>query len=364
MAPRSQVDVPFAVPQPKLNPGASPAAGVARSRTTASGRLPPSAQTLTVHRAGLPRSLLFCSRATLRQRLAGAVPAVVVPAVVAAAVVATTVVPATLGVASVAACVAVGVPEPDGAAEGVVLADGSVLTVAEVLADGVVVAVGVAEAGGCSVRVGVADAEGWSVRVGPAVGVPEGPVLGLAEPDPVVVGVALVVGVGLDDAVGGWLGGAAGGCSGWQDRVLTCVVRLAADAVTPAPVTIVAEAAVSRTPPAMRAAVAGCPCAKRMKMPYPCCSMLLRNDLGQYVVATATNAVLPRIAVVTTVQRAGWHVSSQRVHWPARPQYYGEYGRRVRRPVLRVTTLGDIPHGVFRVKPGTNHPSLMFTTFS
>jgi hypothetical protein len=192
---------------------------------------------------------------------------------------------------------AVGVPEPEGAAEGVVLADGSVLTVV----------VGVAGAGGCS------------VRVGSALGVPEGPVLGLAEPVPVAVGAALVVGVGRGDAVGGWLGGAAGGCSAWQDRALACVVRLAADAPTPAPVTMVAEAAVSRTPPAMRAAVAGCPCAKRMKTSYPCCSILLRNDLGQYVVATATNAVLPRIAAVTTVQDAGWPVSSRRVHQSARP---------------------------------------------
>jgi hypothetical protein len=232
-------------------------------------------------------------------------------------VVATTVVPETLGVAPAAAWVVAGGPEPDGLAEGVVLADGSVRTVGELLANAVVFAVGVAEAEGCSVRVGVADAEGCSVRVGPALGVPEGPVLGLAEPDPLTVGVALVVGVGLDDAVGGWLGGAAGGCSGWQDRALAWVARLAADAVTPAPVTMVAEAAVSRTPPAMRAAVAGCPCAKRMKRPTRCCSMLLRNDLGQYVVATATNAVLPRIAAVTTAQGAGWQVSSQRVHWSA-----------------------------------------------
>jgi hypothetical protein len=286
MAPRSQVDVPSALPQPKLNPGASPAAGVARSRTTASGTLPPSAQTLTVHWAGLPRSLLFCSRASLRQRLGGAVPAAVGPAVVAAAVVAATVTAAVvavaLGAASAVACLAVGVPEPDGAAgpdsnavadgdavaSGDLVADGAVLARGNVLADGEVLA------DGDIFAVGVAVAEGFSVRVGTAIAVPEGPVPGLAEPD----GPDPVVGVGLDDAVGGLPGGAAGASNSSQERVLDCVVRLAADAEAPALVTTAAEAAVSSTPPAMRAAVAGCACAKRMKTPYPCCSLLLWND--------------------------------------------------------------------------------------
>jgi hypothetical protein len=298
MAPRSQVDVPSALPQPKLNPGASPAAGVARSRTTASGTLPPSAQTLTVHWAGLPRSLLFCSRASLRQRLAGAVPAVVVPAVVAAAVVAATVTAAVvvvaLGAASALAWFAVAVGESDGVAgpdsnavpegdavasgelvpDGDAVASGDLVAEGAVLARGNVLADGEVSADGEIFAVGVAVAEGFSVRVGAAIGVSEGPALGLAEPDRP----GPVVGVTLDDGVGGLLGGVAGACSSSQERVLACVVRLAADAVAPALVTTAAEAAVSSTPPATRAALAGCACAKRMKTPYPCCSLLLRND--------------------------------------------------------------------------------------
>ena len=34
-----------------------------------------------------------------------------------------------------------------------------------------------------------------------------------------------------------------------------------------------------RTPPATRVTVAGRACAKRMKTPYQCCSLLLRNDI-------------------------------------------------------------------------------------
>jgi hypothetical protein len=39
------------------------------------------------------------------------------------------------------------------------------------------------------------------------------------------------------------------------------------------------EVAVIRTPPATRVTVAGRACAKRMRTPYQCCSLLLRNDL-------------------------------------------------------------------------------------
>jgi hypothetical protein len=39
------------------------------------------------------------------------------------------------------------------------------------------------------------------------------------------------------------------------------------------------EVAVIRTPPAIRVTVAGRACAKRMKTPYQCCSLLLRNDI-------------------------------------------------------------------------------------
>jgi hypothetical protein len=69
IAPRSHEDAPSFLLQPKLNPGARPLAGVACSRTVASGTLPPAVQALTVHRAALPRSLLACAPATWTQRL-------------------------------------------------------------------------------------------------------------------------------------------------------------------------------------------------------------------------------------------------------------------------------------------------------
>jgi len=69
IAPRSHDDVPSALPQPKLKPGAPPLAGVACSRMVASGTLPPVVQALTVHWAECPRTLLACPRATATQRL-------------------------------------------------------------------------------------------------------------------------------------------------------------------------------------------------------------------------------------------------------------------------------------------------------
>ena len=71
-APRSHEDVPSSLPQPKLNPGAPPLAGVAFSRMVASGTFPPVAQALTVHWTECPRSLLACERATSTHRLTGA----------------------------------------------------------------------------------------------------------------------------------------------------------------------------------------------------------------------------------------------------------------------------------------------------
>lgn len=68
-APRSHTDVPSALPQPKLNLGGPLLAGVACSRTVASGTLPPVVQTLTVHRTAVPRSLLARALATWTQRL-------------------------------------------------------------------------------------------------------------------------------------------------------------------------------------------------------------------------------------------------------------------------------------------------------
>ena len=51
-APRSQVEVPLSVPQPKLKPGAPPLAGAARNSSVASAALPPAVQALTVHWTG------------------------------------------------------------------------------------------------------------------------------------------------------------------------------------------------------------------------------------------------------------------------------------------------------------------------
>ena len=68
-APRSHEDVPSALPQPKLKPGAPPVTGDAWSWMAASGTFPPVVQTLTVHWAECPRSLLACVLATSTQRL-------------------------------------------------------------------------------------------------------------------------------------------------------------------------------------------------------------------------------------------------------------------------------------------------------
>jgi hypothetical protein len=68
-APRSHEDVPSALPQPKLKSGAPPVTGDACSWTVASGTFPPVVQTLTVHWAECPRSLLACALAISTQRL-------------------------------------------------------------------------------------------------------------------------------------------------------------------------------------------------------------------------------------------------------------------------------------------------------
>jgi hypothetical protein len=69
-APRSHEDVPSALPQPRVKPGAPPLAGVACNWIVASGTSPPVVQALTVHWAACPRSVLACARATSTQRLA------------------------------------------------------------------------------------------------------------------------------------------------------------------------------------------------------------------------------------------------------------------------------------------------------
>ena len=91
----------------------------------------------------------------------------------------------------------------------------------------------------------------------------------------VAVGVVGVVvgGVGVcEEGVGegGWLGGAAGSCSGSHDCPLDVVAVLAA-AVLAATVRLAPEAA-SRTLPAISVTVAGRACPKRMKRPISAAS--------------------------------------------------------------------------------------------
>ena len=67
-APRSHDAVPSLLPQPKLNCGVT-LAGVACSRTIASGTFPPFVQALTTHWAAAPRLLLACELVIWTQRL-------------------------------------------------------------------------------------------------------------------------------------------------------------------------------------------------------------------------------------------------------------------------------------------------------
>lgn len=250
-APRSHDDVPSALPQPKLKPGAPPLAGVACSRMVASGTFPPVVQALTVHCAEWPRTLLACARATATQRLiCDACGTVLAPL---------------RGLFLVVVGVGVGFAVSVRVRVGVGVALAEALTMARVwVADGVGRGVGVLLAG-AFVVVFVAAGAGldFSVRVGAAVAlaevVPESVGPGVEVP---VVALAVAVGDGLDvvDAsvavgvlavalwvvgvavgvlgvvvgvvgvvVGGvgvceggvgegdWLGGAAGSCSGSHD---------------------------------------------------------------------------------------------------------------------------------------------------
>jgi hypothetical protein len=121
-----------------------------------------------------------------------------------------------------------------------------------VVGDGLVgVGVGACVVGAVVVGVGVG-------VVGAAVGVCE---VGVGEGD------------GLDED--------AGSCSGSHDWPPGAVAALAtavlAEAARPTP-----EAAVSRTLPAINVTVVGRACAKRMKRPYQCCSLLLWNDSSSW----------------------------------------------------------------------------------
>jgi hypothetical protein len=68
IAPRSHDAVPLLLPQPKLNCGVT-LAGVACSRTMASGTFPPFVQALTTHWAAIPRLLLAWDLVIWTQRL-------------------------------------------------------------------------------------------------------------------------------------------------------------------------------------------------------------------------------------------------------------------------------------------------------
>jgi hypothetical protein len=124
-------------------------------------------------------------------------------------------------------------------------------------------------------------------EVGVEVGVEAGAVVGA------VVGVVGVVGVeaGVVGAVvgvcevgvgeGDGLDEDAGSRSGSHDWPPGLVAALAT-AVLAAPDRPTPEAAVSRTLPAINVTVAGRACAKRMKRPYQCCSLLLWNDSSSW----------------------------------------------------------------------------------
>jgi hypothetical protein len=290
-APRSQEDVPSALPQPKLKPGAPPLAGIACNWIVASGTFPPVVQALTVHCAACPRSLLACARATSTQRLT----CVVCDTVLAPSCVLVPVgVPVGVGV-GFAERVRLGVGVADAVTFAVTLA---VALGVEGVADGVADAFVVVFAGGVlvAVFVGVAAGLDFKVRVGAALacadalplavavvvgdalvvvvaGVADG-VVGVAVGDvAVAVGVGVgvgVVGVGVGVCVvgvgaGDGLDGAAGGCSGSHDSPLAAVAVLAA--AVPAETVRLAPEAASRTLPAISVTVVDRACPKRMKCP-------------------------------------------------------------------------------------------------
>jgi hypothetical protein len=293
-APRSQEEVPLPLPQPKLNSGAPPTSGTACSVSVASGMVPPVAQAVTVHWADLPRSLAACDRTTWRQRLTREAWETVL---------AVELVP--VGVAEgepvgVLLAVAVGLGE-------VGVAAGDDLRVRVGMGDDLRVLVGLGDAVPLAVAEPLGDAvpEGEVVPDGESVADGEAVPDGLALPDRSAV-VELGDADGLPepgvDELGAWLGVAEGEVDGAGERVsvlvgdgdgpvepgscsgshdsLVAVARPAAAAGLGATAMPTPEAAVSRTPPATRAAVAGRACAKRMKTPYQCCSLLPGNDLS------------------------------------------------------------------------------------
>jgi hypothetical protein len=291
IAPRSHEDVPSALPQPKLNPGAPPLAGVACSWIVASGTSPPVVQALTVHCAACPRSVLARTLATFTQRLTCVVCDTVLAPICEVVLVA---VPVGVGV-GFALRMRLGAGVTFAVALGVAL--GVAFTMARVcVVDGLGVAVVLVDAFGVAfagvvlvaVFVGVAAGLDFSVRVGATValagvGVSDAVVsvaVGVVDVAVAVLGVAVgllgaavgvvgaelgvgvcVVGVGEGDG----LVGVAGSCNGSHDSPLAAEAVLAT-AVLAATVRLAPEVA-SRTLPAISVTVAGRACARRMKSP-------------------------------------------------------------------------------------------------
>jgi hypothetical protein len=196
------------------------------------------AQAVTVHWAAWPRSLLACARTTFRQRLTGA---------------AGEPVPVALAV-GVGVAVAVGVALEEVAAVREAVSVGDAVPVDEALSVGSDVAVPDA--------LGVAD----GLAVGVAVGAD---VVGAGVVGAGVVGAA--GDVGLVVCVGDELGCGAGRATASHDSPVPAVTApVAAEAVAAAAMPN-PEAAVTRTPPATRAAAVGRTCAKRMRTPSRCC---------------------------------------------------------------------------------------------
>ena len=200
-APRSHEDVPSALPQPRVKPGAPPLAGVACNWIVASGTSPPVVQALTVHWAACPRSVLACARATSTQRLACEVCDTVL--------------------APICEFVLVGVPVGVGVGFALRVRLGAGVTFAVTFAVGLGVAFGVVfgaalgedltmarvfVADGLGVFVGVAAGLDFSVRVGAAVA--------LADAEPELEALAVTLGCVSGDGLV-----VAGGADGVPDEV-------------------------------------------------------------------------------------------------------------------------------------------------
>lgn len=300
-APRSQMEVPLSLPQPKLKPGAPPLAGVARSWRAASAASPPVVQALTVHWTECPRSTLGCVRTIATHSSTGVLGAL---CSVCAAVGCVVTVAAGWAVTVVTGC-PVRVRAGDGVTDVVADAGGRYVTV-------VLGCVSFLRLFGVGVGVGVLTAVLGGAIFGAVVGgflrvagcrvVGVGLTVVFVAADFVLVAVGLAglaglegvwpadvdgdavdfVGVGVEDDVlgaeDGWcvglvgvgdgLGDATGGRTGSHDWLPGTAAALAA--VVPATARVTPDTAVNRTLPAINVTVAGPVCANRMKrLPSP-----------------------------------------------------------------------------------------------